>query len=113
MASVLALAAAVVCRFCRKPALAHALWLLVLLKLIVPPLWKVPVSDSLSRLIPQSTVPALEHVAVPVPVENASPARRGHSSMTRAVAALPPLVAKPFDSASNPGPMPTHPLADA
>src|SRR5437588_5191904 len=28
----------------RYPAVVHALWLLVLLKLVTPPLWKVPVS---------------------------------------------------------------------
>src|SRR5258708_24772257 len=71
MASVLALAAAVVCRFCRKPAVAHALWLLVLLKLIVPPLWKVPVYDAFSRLIPTTTkAPALEHVPVYVAADS-------------------------------------------
>ena len=28
----------------RYPAVVHALWLLVLLKLVTPPLWKIPVS---------------------------------------------------------------------
>src|SRR5438105_7432978 len=40
----LAILAALISRMCRQPALAHALWLLVLLKLITPPL--VPVSVS-------------------------------------------------------------------
>jgi beta-lactamase regulating signal transducer with metallopeptidase domain len=37
-AALLALVAAGVSRLCRKPALAHTLWLLVLLKLVTPPL---------------------------------------------------------------------------
>src|SRR5207244_1233727 len=42
-AAVLALVATVVGRVCRRPALVHALWLLVLLKLLTPPLVRVPV----------------------------------------------------------------------
>jgi beta-lactamase regulating signal transducer with metallopeptidase domain len=44
LATGLALAAWAVGRLARRPALAHALWLLVLLKLITPPLLTVPVS---------------------------------------------------------------------
>jgi beta-lactamase regulating signal transducer with metallopeptidase domain len=43
-ATVLALVAAVVGRLWRRPAFTHALWLLVLLKLLTPPLFVVPVS---------------------------------------------------------------------
>lgn len=43
MATVLAIIAAIVSRCFRKPALSHALWLLVLVKLITPPLISVPV----------------------------------------------------------------------
>jgi beta-lactamase regulating signal transducer with metallopeptidase domain len=93
MASVLALLAAVVCRFCRKPALAHALWLLVLLKLIVPPLWKVPVSDSFSHLFPQSSAPAMERVAVPPEAEPAHADPTSHPPAAhKAVAPTPLLV---------------------
>src|SRR5579885_1756192 len=42
MATALALCAAVIGRFWKRPALTHSLWLLVLLKLVTPPL--VPVS---------------------------------------------------------------------
>src|SRR5579884_1706432 len=38
LATVLAAFVAVVTRFCRRPSMRHALWLLVLLKLITPPL---------------------------------------------------------------------------
>ena len=95
MASVLALAAAVVCRFCRKPALAHALWLLVLLKLIVPPLWKVPVSDSLSRLFPQSSDPPLVHVVVHPMPESETAAR----ARPLVVGETAPAHVKPLDPA--------------
>src|SRR5262245_51241671 len=44
VASALALIAAMIGRCCRRPALTHALWLLVLLKLITPPLIRVPLS---------------------------------------------------------------------
>ena len=41
---ILAPVVAGLCRACRRPALEHALWLLVLLKLITPPLpWKLSV----------------------------------------------------------------------
>jgi beta-lactamase regulating signal transducer with metallopeptidase domain len=43
MAAALALPAAAVTRLGRRPALAHALWLLVLLKLLTPPLIPVPI----------------------------------------------------------------------
>jgi beta-lactamase regulating signal transducer with metallopeptidase domain len=42
-AAVLAVIAAIVGYFCRRPAVRHALWLLVLLKLVTPPLVDVPV----------------------------------------------------------------------
>jgi WD40 repeat protein/beta-lactamase regulating signal transducer with metallopeptidase domain len=40
-AAVLALVAVLVGRRCRRPAVLHALWLLVLVKLVTPPLWPV------------------------------------------------------------------------
>jgi beta-lactamase regulating signal transducer with metallopeptidase domain len=42
-ATVLAVAAATVSRLCRRPALIHCLWLLVLLKLLTPPFLTVPI----------------------------------------------------------------------
>src|SRR5260370_26607813 len=44
LATGLALVAWAAGRLARRPALAHALWLLVLLKLITPPLLTVPIS---------------------------------------------------------------------
>jgi WD40 repeat protein/beta-lactamase regulating signal transducer with metallopeptidase domain len=43
MAAVLALAALAARRWSRRPALAHALWVLVLLKLLTPPMVPVPI----------------------------------------------------------------------
>src|SRR2546423_6612743 len=40
-ATALAVVAAVTGRLCRRPALTHGLWLLVLLKLVTPPLLTV------------------------------------------------------------------------
>ena len=34
---------AIIARSARRPALAHVLWVLVLLKLITPPIWRVPI----------------------------------------------------------------------
>jgi beta-lactamase regulating signal transducer with metallopeptidase domain len=44
MASALAVLAAAMTQLCRRPAVAHCLWLLVLLKLVTPPLLPVHVS---------------------------------------------------------------------
>ncbi len=44
VAAVLCLLALVVGRICRSPAVRHFLWVLVLLKLITPPLFRVPLA---------------------------------------------------------------------
>ncbi len=46
-AAAIALLALCVSRVCRRPALMHALWLLVLIKLVTPPIFSLPV-----RLLP-------------------------------------------------------------
>jgi beta-lactamase regulating signal transducer with metallopeptidase domain len=56
----LAVVAACVGRWCRRPAVAHGLWLLVLLKLVTPPLVFVPISW------PERAAPAPEVAAAPV-----------------------------------------------
>ncbi len=43
-AAVLALIALAIGAFCRRPALTHGLWLLVLVKLVTPPLVRIPVA---------------------------------------------------------------------
>jgi beta-lactamase regulating signal transducer with metallopeptidase domain len=44
LSGALALAAATVTRLCRRPALCHALWLLVIVKLLTPPLIVIPIA---------------------------------------------------------------------
>jgi bla regulator protein BlaR1 len=64
VAAVLALVAAAVGRCCRRPAVTHALWVLVLVKLVTPPVIAIPIP----RLVPAqeeertvATRPADEH----------------------------------------------------
>jgi beta-lactamase regulating signal transducer with metallopeptidase domain len=72
MALLLALFAVVVSRCCRRPALTHALWLLVLLKLVTPPLLSVPLPWPSLALgpTPSAEVPPASPEAV---VEAANP----------------------------------------
>ncbi|MBY0228327.1 MAG: hypothetical protein K2W96_03495 [Gemmataceae bacterium] len=58
VAALLALLALVVSRCCRRPALVHALWLLVLLKLVTPPLFRLPVPGWREEAPPVAEVPA-------------------------------------------------------
>jgi beta-lactamase regulating signal transducer with metallopeptidase domain len=58
LATVLAFVAAAVGRVCRRPALVHGLWLLVLLKLLTPPLVALPL------LWPAYDRPAAENAAI-------------------------------------------------
>src|SRR5437764_13753188 len=48
-AAVLALAALALSALCRKPAVTRGLWLLVLLKLITPPVWTIPCNWPLAQ----------------------------------------------------------------
>src|SRR5439155_11750010 len=72
VATVLALLAAVVSQLCRRPALTHSLWLLVLLKLVTPPLMPVQLPWSLDS-VTETPVPApKEIVANHEPIETAA-----------------------------------------
>jgi bla regulator protein BlaR1 len=85
-AVLVALLALLAARVLRRPAVAHALWLVLLLKLLTPPLWDVPVPVLQSgpraldteprayRANPVPQEPAWDVVsAVPQPVEPARP----------------------------------------
>src|SRR4051812_44925174 len=61
-AAVLALPALLISRSRRRPALAHALWLLVLLKLVTPPLFNVT-----PPWLPAEPRPAQQAEAMPAP----------------------------------------------
>ncbi len=65
-AALLSLLALIVGRYCRRPAVLHSLWLLVLLKLVTPPLWPVTVAT-----LPEEPVAVVEAAPSPVPVEYA------------------------------------------
>ena len=74
MAAVLAVLAAVVGRVWRKPALRHGLWLLVLLKLVTPPLlplpilpWKVEEEPVAVAAAPAPPAPDIEVVPLAAP----------------------------------------------
>jgi beta-lactamase regulating signal transducer with metallopeptidase domain len=66
MASGLALLAAIVGFFCRRPAVRHTLWLLVLLKLITPPVWSITVNYRaiLKTVLPEGTPAFFQTCAV-------------------------------------------------
>src|SRR5438132_2995126 len=71
-AALLALVAVVVSRYCRRPALAHSLWLLALLKLVTPPLFPV----NLAWLPAEETPPASKAIAqANAPAEATPPAQ--------------------------------------
>jgi beta-lactamase regulating signal transducer with metallopeptidase domain len=57
LAAMLALAALAISRTFRRPALSHALWLIVLLKLITPPLWNIAVPLMPPEKIPTHILP--------------------------------------------------------
>jgi len=74
LAAVLALVVLCVTWICRRPALAHALWLLVLIKLITPPFWpiEVPWPQSMGtepepEVAPQASVAAQGPIALAQP----------------------------------------------
>ncbi len=96
-AAVLAPVAAVVGRASRRPALAHALWLIVVLKLITPPLVGVPVVPA------EAAVP--DAVAGPVASAPPSVAEEAEAAVSfsvvgqvdpKAVATLEPIAEPPF-----------------
>jgi beta-lactamase regulating signal transducer with metallopeptidase domain len=61
VATLMAVVVAAVSRICRRPALTHSLWLVVMLKLVTPPL--VPVSLPLANAFsPIGTSPAIVHI---------------------------------------------------
>src|SRR5215469_13256454 len=57
-AALLATVALIAGRFCRRPAVLHSLWLLVLLKLVTPPWWPITVAH-----LPEEPAPPAETTA--------------------------------------------------
>ena len=66
VASGLALIALVVARRCKNPTLVHGLWALVILKLLTPPLWtlpvaEVPILEDPAAVVVNATIPSTDH----------------------------------------------------
>ncbi len=84
LASLLAALVAVVTRFCRRPSVRHALWLLVLLKLITPPLVPLPVtwprSDENEPLV-EVISPSEPGLSEPTPSLSESPLSIGDATV--------------------------------
>ncbi|MDB5301445.1 MAG: antirepressor regulating drug resistance protein, partial [Phycisphaerales bacterium] len=76
-AAILAAIAAVVTRVVRRPALTHALWALVLLKLLTPPVWTIPVKQWLAPppspvVEAHPTIPVVDSSPASVPIDPSS-----------------------------------------
>src|SRR2546429_5285371 len=70
-------------RWAKRPALTHALWLLVLARLLLPPLWHVAVPR------PVVLSPAVADVAVPPVASEAVPPAANSGTMVAIEAAVP------------------------
>jgi beta-lactamase regulating signal transducer with metallopeptidase domain len=64
-ATLLAVLAFAIGLVVRRPAVRNALWILVLVRLLLPPMWTVPIS--LPATDPVNDVPAVAEVAEPIP----------------------------------------------
>ncbi len=67
LATVLACVAAAVTRWGRRPALGHALWLLVLIKLVTPPLVELPIHVTIAERSENALAQGLQALARPAP----------------------------------------------
>jgi bla regulator protein BlaR1 len=73
LAALLAVGAAVVTMAWRRPALAHALWALVLLKLLTPPIWGFSVERFYRSFAPARAVEPREPAAPAAPARTVEP----------------------------------------
>jgi beta-lactamase regulating signal transducer with metallopeptidase domain len=99
-AAVLALAAAALSRLCRRPPLAHVLWVMVLLKLVTPPLvpfalpWPAEGVSGLAATGP--VLPAVDAAPVEWPAPDVAPPPAGEEAPVPGAAAAPtPVAAAP------------------
>jgi bla regulator protein blaR1 len=110
-AAILAPLAAIVGRASRRPALAHGLWLLVLLKLVTPPLVPVPIPwpsapvPSPARWHEATTSPAPEIGGPGVCLRDPDPNPDRPSQSDSPAASLAPIPAPPT-ALGEPGPAP-------
>ncbi len=104
-ASILALVAVVCGRWVNRPAVAHVLWLLVLVKLITPPLFTVPirvlppaeVTPAVVEASPQSAASPAKAVGFPeIVIQPQAERRPTLLATTTAVLESTPAAARPF-----------------
>jgi beta-lactamase regulating signal transducer with metallopeptidase domain len=110
VAALLALVAIAAGAVCRRPALVHGLWLLVLLKLVTPPLVRVPVAwpAASEPAALDTSFPAVESFLAPSAVHEQPPAPLPVGEMpTRVFVVLDDESDDPADSAE------TAPIAPA
>src|ERR687887_208148 len=88
-AALLALLAFAAGRFCRRPALVHSLWLLVLLKLVTPPLLSLPLP-----WLPEEDAPAAAAAPPAPPAEPAPPRAPDAAGFISAEGPAPPTLAE-------------------
>src|SRR6478609_7513979 len=88
LATVLALVALVVSRLVRSPVLTHLLWIVVLLKLLTPPIIQVPVGFRLTLLPDYAThVAAITDSTDELPTDQSMPAIAAPTDGSKADAA--------------------------
>jgi beta-lactamase regulating signal transducer with metallopeptidase domain len=95
LATVLALLAALVGRCCRRPAVRHGLWLLVLVKLVTPPLFSVGLPWSAGPAPVEGPAPyeaIITSEPDAVPVEEDGSAAEAHLASSPAVLGPPTTV---------------------
>ncbi len=92
--SILAIPAYAMSRWGKRPAVAHFLWVIILIKLLTPPLWHIPVNwtDSTSRTV--ATAPTNETIppADPVHLPVSEPTNQLSSLEQQPIEHLPPAV---------------------
>jgi WD40 repeat protein/beta-lactamase regulating signal transducer with metallopeptidase domain len=117
LATLLALAAAAVTRRCRRPALVHGLWLLVLLKLLTPPwpvhvpaFWASPAAPPAAVAV-STALPAAPEPVPPLPVNfvNELPTA-GPGAVLDNVGAAPEPIAVAPPAAAGPAPLAPPPV---
>ena len=101
MALALALVAALAGLVCRRPALVHSLWLLVLLKLVAPPLALVPLAGLLPPVMSRPQVKEVLSPAAPEVVDRLPlPDMAGPATPTKTGDVLPVSVPAEPESAT-------------
>src|SRR5262245_29510642 len=102
VASALAVVAFAAGRWANRPALAHALWLLVLVKLLTPPLVTIPVRCLPAKVEPAPAPPPMPTPTEPSPVVIVEPVSPTASVPTQSAPVAPPASAPELPAATTP-----------